>query len=102
MFFPFQTAYHREFQIIVAKNLPQALTYRLAHLRLIFSSFTWLKKLKACTTNSRDKLQFVYSTKSLIFDFTTILLPKSLILLYCFIAKVMHGQNSFTELKLSD
>ena len=34
--------------------------------------------------------------KSLMFDLTTILLPKRLILLYCLIAKVMHYQNLFT------
>ena len=44
----------------------------------------------------------VYSKKSLIFDLRTILLPKLLILLYCLIAKLMHYQNLFTELKLSD
>ena len=47
-------------------------------------------------------LPFVYLTKSLIFDLTTILLPRHLILLYCLIAKVMHYQNLFTKLKLSN
>ena len=41
------------------------------------------------------------STKSLIFDLTKILLPKRLVLTYGLIAKVMHCQVLFTELKLS-
>ena len=51
--------------------------------------------------NFRDKLSFVNSTKSLIIDLTKILLPKHLVLAYSLIAKVMHYQILFTELKLS-
>ena len=42
------------------------------------------------------------STKSLLFDMTTILLPKRLIFIYCLIAKALHYQSPFTELKLSN
>ena len=52
-------------------------------------------------TNFRDKLPFVNSMKSLIFDSTKILLPKRLDLTYSLIAKVMHYQILFTELKSS-
>ena len=41
------------------------------------------------------------STKSLIFGLTKILLPKRLVLTYSLIAKVMHYQILFTELKSS-
>ena len=54
-----------------------------------------------CSTIFRDKLPFVNSTKSLIFDLTKIPLPKRLILTYCLIAKVMLYQILFTELKSS-
>ena len=40
--------------------------------------------------------------KSSMLDLMTILLPKRLILLYCLIAKFMHYQNLFTELKLGN
>ena len=53
------------------------------------------------STNFRDKLPFVNSTKSLIFDLTKILLPNRLVLTYSLIAKVMHYQILFTELKSS-
>ena len=43
-------------------------------------------------------MSFVNSTKSLIFDFTSIVLPKRLIFIYRLIAKVMHGQTLYTEL----
>ena len=61
-------------------------------------------KFKACSTNSGDKLPFVYSMKSLMFDLTTILLPKSVIFSCYFFTKVMHYQNLFTdpEFKLND
>ena len=39
------------------------------------------------------------STKRLIFDLTKILFPKRLVLTYSLIAKVMHYQILFTELK---
>ena len=45
---------------------------------------------------------FVNSMKSLIFDVMTILFPKRLTSIYCLIAKVMHYQSLFTELKLSN
>ena len=51
--------------------------------------------------HARDKVPFVNSTKSLIFDLTKILLPKRLVLTYSLIAKVMHYQILFTELKCS-
>ena len=51
--------------------------------------------------NFRDKLSFVNSAKSLIFDLTKILLPKHLVLTYSLIAKVMYYQVLFTELKSS-
>ena len=54
-----------------------------------------------CSTNFRDKLPFVDSTKSLIFDLTKILLPKRLVFTYSLIAKVMHCVILFTELKSS-
>ena len=50
----------------------------------------WLKGQCTCTPNFRDKLPFVNSTKSLIFDLTKILLPKHLVLTYSLIAKVMY------------
>ena len=52
-----------------------------------------------CSTNFRDKLPFVNSTKSLIFDLTKILLAKRLVLTYSSIAKVIQYQILFTELK---
>ena len=64
--------------------------------------FHVVEKIKACQTNSRDKLPFVYSIKSLMFDLMTMLLHKHLILLHCLIGKVMHYQNLFTKLKLRD
>ena len=51
------------------------------------------------STNFRHK--FVNSRKSLIFDLTKILLPKRLVLIYSLIAKVLHYQILFTELKSS-
>ena len=54
-----------------------------------------------CMPNFGDKLLFVNSMKSLIFDLTKILLPKHLVLTYSLIAKVMHLEILFTELKLS-
>ena len=59
------------------------------------------KENALCTPNFRDKLPFVNSTKSLIFDLTKILLPKHLVLTYSLIAKVMYYQIPFTELKSS-
>ena len=41
------------------------------------------------------------SMKGLIFDLTKILLPKRLVLTYSLIAKVIHYQMLFTELKSS-
>ena len=52
-----------------------------------------------CSTNFRNKLPFVNSAKSLIFDLTKILLPKRLVLTYNLFAKVMHYQILLTELK---
>ena len=52
-------------------------------------------------TNFRDKYPFVNSTKSLIFDLTKTQLPKHLILRYCLVAKIIHYQILFTELKSS-
>ena len=46
-------------------------------------------------------MPFVNSSKSLIFDLTKILLPKHLVFTYSLIAKVMHYQVLFTELKSS-
>ena len=43
-----------------------------------------------CSTNFPDKLPFVNSRKSLMFDLTKILLPKRLVLTYSLIGKVMH------------
>ena len=54
-----------------------------------------------CLTDFRDKLPFVDSTKSLMFDLTKILWPKRLVLTYSFIAKVTHHHILFTELKSS-
>ena len=51
-------------------------------------------------TNSRDKLQFVNSTKRLIYDLTKILLPKHLNFIYCLIALVIYYQSLFLELEL--
>ena len=50
----------------------------------------------------RDKLPFVNSMKSLIFDLTKILLPKRLVLTYSLVVKVMHYQTLFyrTEIEL--
>ena len=56
---------------------------------------------ETCSTNFRDKLLFVNSTKSFIFDLTKILLPKRLVLKYSLMAKVMHYRILFTELKSS-
>ena len=50
----------------------------------------WLKKNVSCSPNFRDKLPFVNSTKSLIFNLMKILLPKRLVLTLSLIAKVMH------------
>ena len=97
----FQAVYSHKFQITEEKNLPQALTCRLAQLVIKLKLFhvvertinvPWLK-------NVSYKLPFVNSTKSLIFDLTKILLPKRLVLTYSLIAKVMHYQILFTELK---
>ena len=54
----------------------------------------------SCSTNFRDKLPCVDSTKSLVLDLTKILLPKRLVLTYSLIVKVMH-YLLFTELKSS-
>ena len=54
-----------------------------------------------CSTNFRDKLPFVNSTNSLIFDLTKILFSKRLVLTNSLIAKVMHDQILFAELKSS-
>ena len=51
--------------------------------------------------NFRDKLPFMNSMKSLIFDSTNILLPKRLVFTYSLIVKVMHYQIPFTESKSS-
>ena len=48
-----------------------------------------------------NKLPFVNLTKSLIFDLTKIIFPKRLVFTYSLIAKVMHYQIPFTELKSS-
>ena len=58
------------------------------------------RKMYHARTNFRDKLPFVDSTKRLIFDLTKIPLPKRLVLTYSLIAKVMHYQILFTELKI--
>ena len=58
------------------------------------------KMYHAYSTNFRDKLPFVNSTKSLIFDLTKILLPKRLVLTYSLIAKVMHYQISFYRIEI--
>ena len=63
--------------------------------------FHEVKKNVPCQANFRDKLPFVNSTKSLIFGLTEILLFKLLILIYCLIAKVIHHQILYTELKSS-
>ena len=59
------------------------------------------KENAPCMPDFRDKLPFVNSMKSLIFDLTKILLPKHLVLTYSLIAKVMYYQIHFTELKSS-
>ena len=64
--------------------------------------FHVVEKMYPAEQTSRDKLPFVISTKSLIFDLTKILLPKGLTLIYCLIAKVMHYYILFTELKSSN
>ena len=63
--------------------------------------FHVVEKMVPCSTNFRDKLPFVNSTKSFIFGLTDELLPKRLVLTYSLIAKVMHYQILFTELKSS-
>ena len=63
--------------------------------------FRVVEKNVPCQANFRDKLPFVNSTKSLIFGLTKIPLSKLLILIYCLIAKVIHHQVLFTELKSS-
>ena len=52
---------------------------------------------KASSTNFRGKLQFVNSTKIIIFDLTKILLSKSLVFMYCLIAEVMHYHSFFLQ-----
>ena len=59
------------------------------------------RKMYHARQNVRDKLPFVNSTKSLIFDLTKTLLPNCLVLTYSLIAKVMRYQVLFTKLKLS-
>ena len=63
--------------------------------------FHVVEKNIPCSTNFREKLPFVNSTKSLIFDLTKTLLLKRLIVMYNLIAKVMHYQILFIELKSS-
>ena len=60
-----------------------------------------MTKLKLFNVVERNKLSFVNSTKSVIFDLTKIVLSKRLILINSLIAKVMHYQMLFTKLKLS-
>ena len=59
------------------------------------------KENVSCSTNFHEKLLFVNSTKSLIFDSMKILLPKHSVLTYSLIAKAMHCHILFTELKSS-
>ena len=59
------------------------------------------RKMYHARKNFPDELPLVNSTKSLIFDLTKMLLPKRLILAYSLIAKVMHYQILFAELKSS-
>ena len=61
----------------------------------------WLKKNVPCSANLRDHLPVVNSRKILIFGLAKIPLPKCLVLTYSLIAKVMHYQLLFTELKSS-
>ena len=93
--------YSRKFQITVEKNLHKALTCRLAQLWLSSSSFTWWKGKCTMLDNVQNKLPFVNSMKSLIFDSTKIPLPKRLVLTHRLIAKVMLGQILLAELKSS-
>ena len=89
--------YTRKFQITVKKSAPS--------FDLPFG--TVMTKLKLFHVverkiyHARQTLPFVNSTKSLIFDLKKILLPKRLVLTYSLIAKVMHNQILFAELKSS-
>ena len=101
MFFSFQTVYSRKFQITLEKICPKlwvAVWHNYDQAQAL--SRGW-KENATCSTNFRDKLPFVNSMKSLIFDSTKILLPKLLVLTNSLIAKLMHYQIIFTELKSS-
>ena len=56
-----------------------------------------LTKNKVSSTNLRDKLQFVNSVKSLVFNLTKIPFLKRLICIPRLIAEVLNDQNLFTE-----
>ena len=69
--------YSHRFQISVEKSAPSFdLRYGTVMTKLKF--FRVVEKNVSCSTNVRDKLPFVNSTKSLIFGLTKILLPKHL------------------------
>ena len=76
--------YSRKFQITAETNLPQDLNMPFGTIitKLKLVHVVERKMHHACTPNFRDKLPFVNSTKSLIFDLTKILLPKHLVLTY--------------------
>ena len=97
--------YSRKFQIAVEKkfvlsfDLPCATV--MTKLKLQAQALSCGSKNVPCQTNFRDKLPFVNSMKSLVFDSTKILLPRRLVLTYSLMVKVMHYQILFTELKSS-
>ena len=64
--------------------------------------FNVIKKSQVSWTNIRDKLQFVNSVKSLVFDSTKIPFLKCLIGIYRLIVEVLNDQNLFPESNLGD
>ena len=75
----------------VEKNFSPSLRYDLVQLE--GNSSTSLKKSKVCSTNLRNKLQFVNSVKRLVFDLTKIPFFKRLIGISRLIVDVVNNQN---------
>ena len=99
----FTNQHSSHFKLRIAVNFKSAPCFDLPFGTLMtkLKLFHVIEKNVPCQTNFRHKLPFVNSMKSVIFDLTKILLPKCLIIIYCMIAKVMHYQMLFTELKSS-
>ena len=75
----------RKFQITEEKKSAQSFDLPFGTVLTKLKLFHTVEKRNVpCSTNFEDKLSFVNSTKSFVFDLTKILLPKHLILKKCF------------------